>query len=261
MDRTDLTELVARGVDAIERETGLLVAAAESAGPEATVPSCPGWTVRDLVRHTGGFHRWARTHVADRRTTALPEADEPAVMNTWPADPDDFAALLAWFGTGSTALVETMTAADPELDCWHFLGAPSGTAFWARRQAHETGVHRADAQLAAGRLDPFPVEHAADGVDELVRGFMGQRSRRLRSESPVTLTLVATDADAGWHVTIGPDSVDVTGDGADADADCTVRGNASDLYLFVWNRVGPETLDVTGDTAVLDLWRTKARVR
>ncbi|HEX6444914.1 MAG TPA: maleylpyruvate isomerase family mycothiol-dependent enzyme [Streptosporangiales bacterium] len=258
MDRTELTDLIARRVDAIGRETDLLVAAAEAAGPEATVPSCPGWTVRDLVRHTGGFHRWARTHVAGRRTTELPEADEPAVMNTWPADPADFPALLAWFRAGSAALVETMTAADPELDCWHFLTAPSCTAFWARRQAHETGIHRADAQLAAGRLEPFPAEHAADGVDELVRGFMGELSRRLRTDPPATIALEATDADARWHVTVGPDAVRVTGEqGA---ADCTVRGTASDLYLFVWNRIGPGPLEVTGDHAVLELWRTKARV-
>lgn len=259
MDRTELTDLIARHVDAIRRESDLLIAAAESAGPEATVPSCPGWTVRDLVRHTGGFHRWAHTHVADRRTTALPEAEEPAVMNTWPADPGDFAALLAWFRAGRDALVETMTAADPELDCWYFLPAPSGTVFWARRQAHETGIHRADAQLAAGHLDPFPAEHAADGVDELVRGFMATRSRRLRSDPAATLALLATDADAGWHVTIGPDAVEVTGE--DAAADCTVRGSASDLYLFSWNRIGADTLDVGGDPAVLELWRTKARVR
>ncbi|MBO0828531.1 MAG: maleylpyruvate isomerase family mycothiol-dependent enzyme [Streptosporangiales bacterium] len=258
MDRTDLTELVARHVDAIGRETDLLVAAAEAAGPDAPVPSCPGWTVRDLVRHTGGFHRWAHAHVSEQRTSVLPEADEAAVMNTWPADPADFAALVAWFRAGSSALVETMTAADPELDCWHFMPAPSGTVFWARRQAHETGVHRADAQLAAARLDPFPADHAADGVDELVRGFMATRSRRLRADPPVTLALLATDADAGWHVTIRPDAVEVVDKGADAA--CTVRGTASDLYLFVWNRVGTDTLDVAGDPAVLELWRTRARV-
>lgn len=258
MDRTDLADLVARRVEAIRRESDLLVAAAETAGPEATVPSCPGWTVRDLVRHTGGFHRWAHTHVAERRTTELPEAEERGVMDTWPADPANFPALLAWFRAGSAALVETMTAADPGLDCWHFLSAPSGTAFWARRQAHETGIHRADAQLAAGHLDPFPVEHAVDGVDELVRGFMGQRSRRLRSETPVTFAISAMDAPASWHVTIGPERVDVTDECAHAD--CTVRGSASDLYLFVWNRIGPDTLEVTGDDAVLDLWRTRARV-
>lgn len=258
MDRTDLIDLVARHVEAIQRESDLLVVAAEAAGPEAPVPSCPGWTVRDLVRHTGGFHRWAQTHVADRRTSELPEADEPAVMNTWPADPADFTALLAWFRAGSAALAETMTDADPALDCWHFLPAPSGTAFWARRQAHETGIHRADAQLAAGRLEPFPTGHAADGVDELVRGFMATRSRRLRTDPPVTLALLATDTDAGWHVTIGPDAVEVADKG---DAHCTVRGTASDLYLFAWNRIGTDTLDVAGDPGVLELWRAKARVR
>src|SRR6478736_4182599 len=30
-----------------------LVRYADRAGPEAPVPTCPGWTVRDLVAHTG----------------------------------------------------------------------------------------------------------------------------------------------------------------------------------------------------------------
>ena len=32
--------------------------------------------------------------------------------------------------------------------CFAFLPAPSPLAFWARRQAHETGIHRADVESA-----------------------------------------------------------------------------------------------------------------
>jgi len=51
---------------------------------------------------------------------------------------------------GSAAL----SAAPPDLRCWTFLPAPSPLAMWARRQAHETTVHRVDAELAAASVAP-----------------------------------------------------------------------------------------------------------
>ena len=45
-----------------------MAAAAAVADAGAAVPTCPGWTVRDLIRHTGGVHRWATGFVADGRT-------------------------------------------------------------------------------------------------------------------------------------------------------------------------------------------------
>src|SRR5258706_12045265 len=113
--------------------------AAERNGLDAAVPTCPDWTVRDLVRHTGGVHRWAAAHVAGARVEPIATMEE--VVGDWPADEE----LVTWFRDGHTALVETLLAADPTLDCYTFLPAPSPVAFWARRQAHETAIHRADA--------------------------------------------------------------------------------------------------------------------
>src|SRR5215469_3181220 len=60
---------------------------------------------------------------------------------------------------------------------------PAPAGFWIRRMAHETLVHRADAQLAAGAA-PEPLieaEVAADAIDEwlmlLAGGFAGSGER------------------------------------------------------------------------------------
>ena len=45
------------------------------------------------------------------------------------------------------------------------------------------------------------------------------------------------------------------------DADCTVRGPASDLHLLLWNRRTPNGLEVHGDTSLLDFWRETVQVR
>jgi uncharacterized protein (TIGR03083 family) len=143
---------IAEHISAIDRDGALLAAAAERVGLDAAVPSCPAWRVRDLLRHQGYVHRWAAAYVANRYTERVPRLTEAEVLA---AGPDD-AGLVDWFAAGHAALVETLQSADPDVRCWTFLPAPSPLAFWARRQAHETAIHRVDAEQAAGQVTRFP---------------------------------------------------------------------------------------------------------
>lgn len=128
-------------VETLDRDGRLLAAAAGKAGVEAKVATCPGWQVRDLLRHTGMVHRWATAFVAEGHTSYHPDGGLPEL---------DGEELLAWFREGHGRLVDTLSAAPPDVECWSFLPAPSPLAFWARRQAHETTVHRVDAESALG---------------------------------------------------------------------------------------------------------------
>src|SRR5215475_12383653 len=130
---------------AIERDGELMAVAADRAGPDAAVPSCPGWRVRDLLRHQGYVHRWATSYIAEQHAERVPRLSEPELLAAGPADGE----LLDWFRAGYQTLTQTLRTADPGLQCWSFLPAPSPLAFWARRQAHETAIHRADAEQAA----------------------------------------------------------------------------------------------------------------
>ena len=134
-------------IAALGREGELLAAVAERAGMGAAVPSCPGWAVRDLLKHTGYVHRWATGFVADGLGRPSDGASEAEILSQGPGD----AELPGWFRDGHAALVRALSEAPPDLDCWAFLAAPSPLAFWARRQAHETAIHRVDAEQAAGR--------------------------------------------------------------------------------------------------------------
>ncbi|MGW4276834.1 maleylpyruvate isomerase N-terminal domain-containing protein, partial [Streptomyces seoulensis] len=64
-------------LDALDREGRLLAAAADEAGTDAEVPTCPGWRVRDLLEHTGLVHEWAAAFVADALTSPRPLGDPP----------------------------------------------------------------------------------------------------------------------------------------------------------------------------------------
>lgn len=232
-----------------------LSAAAAAAGPDAPVPSCPDWVVRDLVMHQGGIHRWATSFVRERRTEFW-GIDLGDVVGSWPSDAD----LLDWFAAGHADLIGAIRAADPDLVCWTFLPAPSPLAMWARRQAHETTVHRVDAELAAGwPLAKIPAAFAADGVDELLRCFITRRGGSLRADPARTLRVSCTDGSGDWLVSVQPDRV-VTSAGDDGPADCHVRGTASDLYLALWHRLPLASVSVEGDANVFDLFNEQVKV-
>jgi uncharacterized protein (TIGR03083 family) len=243
-------------IAALERDGALLAAAAGRAGLDAMVPPCPPWRVRDLLRHLGFVHRWAAGYVGQAREEMTDEPGEDELLLTGPGD----AELLGWFCDGHAELVRALRSADPRLRCWTFLPAPSPLAFWARRQAHETAIHRADAESAAGEVAPFPAPFAADGIDELIMGFWARG--RARADRSCCLQVRATDTGGEWLVELGDPAAARQGAAA---ADCTVAGPASDLYLLLWNRPpcgGQDAgrVSVGGDSGLLRLWQDLMKV-
>ena len=227
--------------------------AATACSLDDAVPTCVGWTVRDLVHHVGGVHRWATSYVLEGK--ALPSRDEDA--RYFAQVPD--AELVSWYCQGHGALVAALSAADPAMTCWTFLPAPSPLAFWTRRQAHETAVHCADAEASARWPSEFPIDFALDGIDELLNGFFARPKGRLVADPPVALAIRPIDADLAWTIRIEGDRRTVSpGVGQ---ADCLITGRSSDLYLLLWNRAQPgHPVDVTGDHRVMELWTQKAQV-
>jgi uncharacterized protein (TIGR03083 family) len=244
-------------IAALDRDGALLAAAADRAGLDAVVPPCLPWRVRDLLRHLGYVHRWAAGYVSEAREDMV---DEPAEDELLLAGPGD-AELLGWFRDGHAELVRVLRSADHGLSCWTFLDAPSPLAFWARRQAHETAIHRADAESAAGEVTGFPAQFAADGIDELIMGFWARS--RPRTDRGSALLVHATDTSGKWLVDLGAGTAER---GGATDADCVVTGPASELYLLLWNRpprgrTDADSVTVSGDAGVLRLWQDLMKVR
>ncbi len=247
---------IAAHIDALRVEGERMTDAVARAQPDDAVPSCPDWVVRDLARHTGGVHRWATGFVRGR--TEPVDADLDDVAGTWPPD----AGLAGWLGQGCTDLADALAAAPDDLQCWTFLPAPSPRAMWARRQAHETAIHRVDAELAAGLpLTPRAPDFAADGVDELLMLFVPRRSTRLRADPPTTLAVRCADLDAAWLLRLDDSGVTTTHAQRDVAAACTVTGKAGDLYLALWNRAPADDLAVEGERAVLGRFSDGVRIR
>lgn len=251
---------IARHVTAIEQEARLLADAARRSGLDAPIPTCPGWNMRDLVRHLAEIHLWAAARVAKRTTKLWPD-DISEHLDSWPDLavfwPDD-ENLVDWYLETNANLVDVLESAPADLDCPTFLPAPSPLAMWARRQAHETAVHRFDAENAAGTASGFDPIFASDGIDELLAGFAPRRSA-FPIDSPATMAVHPTDTDDRWHVTMAPDGVTTIRE--DGPADVTLTGAASDLYLTVWNRSDDFTIEVAGRRDLLETWHNNQRVR
>lgn len=248
---------VAEHIAALRGHGAHLADAAAVAGLDAPVPTCPEWAVRELVHHIGGVHRWAADVVGAARTQFR---DEPLelVAGGWPADD----ATIQWFRDGHAALVAALDGAPADLDCVTFLPAPSPLAFWARRQAHETAIHRLDAERAAGLITTFEPTFAADGLDELLTGLAPRPRRHTATDGPVTLALQTSDAGRGWRVTIDPVGVAAEAQPTELDAsDLLITGTADELYQLMWNRRSLDGLDVRGDPALLDVWSATISVR
>jgi uncharacterized protein (TIGR03083 family) len=243
----------------IDSAAALLADAAEAAQTDP-VPTCPGWTVADLLEHHGGVCRWATAIVGTGRTANLTD-DELDVALTAPTGRRP---LLEWYGAATAALIATLREPGPDTGLVFLRDAPPPRQFWARRCAHETSVHRVD--MLSARLGHVPLagstaigaELALDGLDELLMGFVPRRSSALRADEPIVVNVEPTDTARSWTVQIGT-GPPVSSLGSAAAPDATLTGSPTALHLGLWNR-GDEIAE-HGEAPVLGLWREKVRVQ
>lgn len=209
------------------------------ADPAARVEHCPGWDVAALVRHLGGVHRWATYSVRGE-----PGPGEP------PPPPREWRALTGWFADGARDLVDALATAGPDQPCPTMDGFPGRAGFWSRRQAHETAVHRWDAESAHGAPGGLDRALALDGIDEVAEVLLPRQLRLGRVApgfAPVTLIPDGGLTDPGAVLSSDAMAAGVASAGATPAA--TVTGPADRLFLLVWHRIhlDDRTVRVTGD--------------
>ncbi len=247
---------IAQHVTAIEQEAHLFADAARRSELDAVIATCPGWDMRDLVRHLAEIHLCAAAQVSNRAAKMWVKdlcelsAYWPDLALFWPSDDE----LIDWYLQTNANLVRELTSAPLDLRCRTFLPASSPLAMWARRQAHETAVHRFDAEHAGHTGTSFEPGFAADGIDELLVAF-ATRGSTFAIGSPGRIVVHTNDTDDRWHVT------GVTTTRGEGPCDVTITGSASALYLTLWNRSDHSTITVTGNRDLLDTWRNGHRIR
>ncbi|MEU4508728.1 maleylpyruvate isomerase family mycothiol-dependent enzyme, partial [Nonomuraea wenchangensis] len=142
----------------IEQETERL---AELAGDlSAPVPSCPGWTMAELVTHVGQTHRWAVHVLRGRVQERIWSRQVPSGL------PEGRAGDAGWLRAGAAELVRTLRETDPDTPVWTW-GPDRRAAWWPRRMAYELVVHRVEGGVGRGGVDRVAGGPPPDGGTEV----------------------------------------------------------------------------------------------
>ncbi|GAB3797330.1 maleylpyruvate isomerase family mycothiol-dependent enzyme [Micromonospora zhanjiangensis] len=241
-------------IGALRAEGPAFQAAAAEAPADTPVLSCPDWTINDLVLHLASIYRWVSGHVTDGSTQA------PAPREKSPEPPAGLTAM-AWWRQEFDGLLSRLDGLDPEAPAWNWAPQPKKAAFWHRRMAHETAVHRWDAQMATGVGGPIEAKLAADGVSEVLDSWLPAGRRANRRDWRGVVQLAATDAEQEWYLRLRGEGVALLDTGTILDTDdhharVYAAGTASDLLLALYGRVDFDVLDVAGEVSLLDGLRT-----
>ena len=236
-------------VEALHREGRDFHDAVAKSDLSLPVPSCPEWTASHLVEHLGGAYAWVRQVVeaagekSDRRDAQPPDDD-----------------LLTWFDEVLAGLVTVLDAVDPDAPAWNWSTQPQVARFWPRRVAHETAVHRWDAQLISRLAKPVDAELAGDGVSEVLDTWLPAGRTAVKNDAQGVVRLMAQDIDRTWLVRLRANGLNLLDETALLDdapeAQTQIGGTASDLLLALWGRVPVSALAVDGDPARFEALRT-----
>jgi uncharacterized protein (TIGR03083 family) len=220
----------------------------------ARVPTCPEWTLLDLVRHLGNVYAEVAEH-APRGVTTRPE--KPAAVS----EPSDGPAAMNWWDEQYRAVHSVLESLDPELPAWNWAPQAKKAGFWHRRMAHETAVHRWDAQVTAGLTEPIEAKLAADGITEVLDSWLPAGRRRGPKDMRGIIALHGTDVGEVWYVRLRGEGIalldtDTLLDDTHPHERATAAGTASDVMLALYGRVPFEVLEITGEPRLLEALRT-----
>jgi uncharacterized protein (TIGR03083 family) len=225
-----------------ERLSGL----ARSADLSIPVPTCPGWTLGDLVAHCAEVYQHKRLVLKLGRSP-----DERGDLVTGDAVLDAHDEQLA-------GLLGDLERVGPDAQTWTWFPGETSTGFWFRRMAQEAFVHRVDGELSIGPvIGPVDPVLAADGVDEVLAWFAGHPGVLAHSASKAGAAGEVL-VDAGDHAFV----VELPDDGhvvrevdpldPDQSVDASIRGAAPDVDLMLWGRPTTEPVAESGNHDVLE---------
>jgi uncharacterized protein (TIGR03083 family) len=214
---------------------------------DTPVPACPGWDLSRLAEHIGQIHRWANFCAGQGRR---PSDEEARALESY-----DAAIAAEWFRVGATTLADTLRLLDPDAPGWHPFPAEQVNRFWPRRMAHETAIHRWDAERAVGSSATIDPALASDGIDEYFEIVAPRLIAGGRADLPAgSLHVHCTDVTGEWLVWTDDDGYQMVR--AHQKGDAALRGPAAAILLKLWGRQADDAaeLNPVGDESVLDAW-------
>lgn len=250
---TPPTARLLESLDADFRRLHDLAARAGSGELAATVPTCPEWTVADLVDHVATVY----LHKAETmRLGAFP--------GEWPPQRDPEAPA-AYLRRAYAALAGEFAARAPDERTMTWFGPDQTVGFWIRRMVHESVIHRIDGELGLGAdRAAIPWDIAVDGIDEVLTTFLAYASQEWPEDFEGALpsageTALVRAGEAAWLLTFGERVTVAQADSATT-ADVTLTGDPEGMLLWLWRRADVDTVTEQGNGAVAMKLREFLRV-
>jgi uncharacterized protein (TIGR03083 family) len=238
----------------IEASTEIMAGIVHGADLTRVVPTCPEWTLRQLATHVGRAHRWAAEIASTRSAEFIPFRQVPDGRI-----PDDPALHAPWLRAGAARVIQAVGEAGSD-PVW----TPAGllpASYWARRMAHETAVHRADAQIAVGRQPELEPDLAVDAIDEWLGSMSGVVPEDAQADAlpeGAVLHIHATDdgLDGAGEWLVRREGSELMVQPGHGKGDVALRGPAARLLLVLVRRVPADDpqVQVLGDSALLTGW-------
>lgn len=226
-------------VVAVRREGESILAAADL-GLDAAVPACEGWDVRALLHHVSRVYLRAADIVA---SDALEPRDYPELPDGEPID---------LMRDALDRLVGTLSAASPDKPAWNWSGESQTAQFWARRMAHESSIHRFDAEMAHDVRMPVDPDLAGDELDEMLDVLAPRIYERDKVAGPSGTVALCSSDNGEWYLQLAADGVHRVE--VIKEPDAKASGTTSALVLACYSRVPWTSLEVTGDGSLLERW-------
>lgn len=213
-------------ITSLENDGQLIDAALDRVSEHAAVPTCPDWTVRDLILHLGSEHIWVAELLREKPSEALRPSSHR---------PQESESLREWYRNANQRLREMLAATSPSTPVWNVTG-DNVAGSWRRRQAHETAIHRFDLEHVTGRANDIDEILAEAFMDEF--GLFLPFLREFRDAPIPDRDIVLSTPESSW--TLEANTGEITNGPALTNAD--VVGSASALVLALWGR--PQDADV-----------------
>lgn len=196
------------------------------------VPSCPGWSTNDLAKHMGHVYL-GQAYVIETGVKA--EAKEHLAPYARTEN------VLEFMGWGFSAIIKALDVSRPERKTWSWHHSDNTVDFWFRRMAHETVIHRIDAELACGLVTTIAEDLALDGVDEVLDflPLLGSwESAPNQAFGIVSICALGAKQDTHWEIEFTADKAAVVkAEGVNPLARLKISGSPEAMDLYLWGRI------------------------
>ena len=214
------------------------------AGPVLPVPTCPGWDTNTLAKHMGMVYLHQAFVI---ESSERPENKEHLRYLT---GSETEMELLA---AGHSAISDALDPDRAERTTWSWHHNDFSVDFWFRRMAHETVIHRVDAQIANGITPEISELLALDGVDEVLDflPLLGSWDGAPNVDfGIVSISAHTSTGQKHWTLEFTSEKASVTASTqVDPNARLIISADAAAMDLYLWGRLesSDPRITLTGD--------------